>query len=490
MTKAADKIIDFADNGIAKAMFMAGRHFAKIKKAIKNDDNKWSDDAQVTENIINIGENVAAGTIDFSAAVLLKLSQIFVNGMDGLLFDNKILKTMRQKFESQKIKKNKDGKDNKLSLFTKNNPQVAAYLTWYLMLLTVFGGAGLATNKSKKSNDIQNKTENVKHVFADNSAKRTIDIQKIYNPADASFKKDFINENWSEIITGLLEFETYREKPVKHTKESRSTYGPGLTWVYDKTGQHACVGTYKDMAEQFSEEQIWDQVKQHCLYKGECLSKIKSELKKYNFSVVTDNQIKGLLFAGYQTPSSLGHPIVNKTDKKGNIIKDKNGNPIKERMPGIIPKLSEAGNDIQKIVDSFIAGKDIDERWRDGTNKRRWWCAMCYIGKISVNDLLSMDCDAFSEISLGVVMKNGHFVYDDSTIEYALSRKNTKKKNVGTVQDFIDSRPLLTAMMNGTVIMQQQDGKKTAFNYGVHRVKNMNTKTHSKQYDSNDETRG
>ena len=471
MTKVADKIVDVADVGINKIMFRAGRHFTKMKHIAKRPIEKVGTGrqraARVTSKIAGVGGRAVADVIDISAALTLKLSQLFVSGFDGLLLDNRILNATQQKYKTKKVAKNKKGNDKTISKFTKKNPRLAAYLTWYLMLLTVIGGAEIGVNKDRISDNIRGKFEKAKNAFVKaNSDKKeigekdeeqTLDIQKLYSPENESFAKDFVDENWNEIVAGLLEFETYRDKPTVHAKETRATYGPGLTWVYQNGVQYPCKGKYKQVAENFSDVEVWDQVRQHCLYRGECLYKLRNELNKYNFSFMTDNQVLGLFFAGYQTPSLLADKKVNK------------GKSNEKIMPGIVHRLSNAGDDTQKIVDSFIAGPEIHSRWRSGTNKRRWWCAMYYIGKISADDFLALDRDVFSEIDINIIMKNGHFVYDDDVIDYALNLKNVTKAKNGTVKDFIVFR--LSPDNPDEIIKNTSEKRTLAFNKASNRMK-------------------
>ena len=260
-------------------------------------------------------------------------------------------------------------------------------------------------------------------------------ITGLYDVADSNFKINFINDNWNAIVAGLLEFETYFEKPHLNRGESRYTYGPGLTWVYIDGKQYPCTGKYKTMADGFSSEQIWDQVKQHCLRNDEALDRIQTALIKNDFSEISQKQLLGLFFAAYQSPGAIG---------------------------GIIKRLKEAGDDEQKIVDSFIAGREINRKWRTGTNKRRWWCAMIYIGKITVDDILFMDMDAFTAIKIDKIHKSGHFITDNSTVNYALDRNNF---NTETVQDFMESESQNIAY---------QKIKTSNFNRGIQKIKELN----------------
>lgn len=166
-TKVADKIIDVADSGITALIKRTGKHTGKIKKIVKEpiDKNAAGLDkvASGTGKVAGAGFHIGAGLVDISAAILLWLSQVFVAGTDGLLADNKILDFMKKKYATKEVKKNKKGEDKKLSKFTKNNPRVAAYLTWYLMLLTAIGGVGIANHVSHRTGEEKEVVKNRKN---------------------------------------------------------------------------------------------------------------------------------------------------------------------------------------------------------------------------------------------------------------------------------------------------------------------------------------
>ena len=402
------------------------RAVGKLRKKIKDTKPKT-----IGGKIARVAGETTAGTTQF----LLWLAKY-------ITLDNHITRGGEKAFSKIKVGKNKDGKDKKFPKFIKKNPNFTAIVSWWMMLAAITGiGAGVK-NKDKIADSVKSKIEKIKEGKDKSKDDDTVYLDKIYSVQDDAFRQNVVNENWSEIVVGLLEFETYRgANPKKQSGESRYTYGPGITWVYENGEQNACNGVYVDKVKKFSEEEIWNQVRQHCLFGTEVLGVAQTYLKKEGFENVTDQQILGLLFAGYQTPASLGEPRIKKRDKNGNEIKDKNGKTVWIKVPGIIPKLKQAGNDTQKIVDAFIAGTEVQKKWRDGTNKRRWWCAMYYIGKISAVDFLSMDRDAFSKIEdINTIMRDGHFVYDDSTIEYAL---NCKNENTGTVHEFLASHSVL-----------------------------------------------
>ena len=371
------------------------------------------------------------------------------NALNTIFLNNSLIEKWSKAKQETEVKDT----DSKFKKFFENlqktHPLAAArlklWMVYTLMALSVSGGVKLVQHKE----DIKDKYTEMKQFIE----KKMYKYRK-YNPSDDNFINSFINDNWEEIVIGLLEFESYHDKPVLQSGESRYTYGPGLTWVYIKGEQYPCVGKYKDMAENFSDKEIWDQVRQHCLYKTECLPRIRKCLVKHGFDDVSVSQALALMFAGYQL-----------------------SNPVKD----IISRLKAAGNDEQKIIDAFIAGNEVKQKWRNGTNKRRWWCAMLYAGKISIEDFVNMDRDAFSKIDIDKILQDGHFVFDEEIILYALSQK---KPSTGNVQDFIISKHILDDV-NTIFVSKKPKPKVIAFNDGVLKIKNR--RTNNIVYQFNDE---
>jgi len=143
------------------------------------------------------------------------------------------------------------------------------------------------------------------------------------------------------------------------------------------------------------------QLKYHLQYKTETFSKLYDNSKnKKNFNY---NVAVALCLAGYQMPSHIDN-IANNIDKAENK---------------------------QQIADAFMyyyGAKDC----REGTIKRRWICAALAIDVISIDDLLNMSMDAFSKVDYNTIVRNGHFQFDEATIEHVLSRKRGE-----IVKDFL-----------------------------------------------------
>ncbi len=476
-------------NGVKKIVKeIAARYkYVRGKKGIleepHNELKQWKPDSSLGK----VGRVAGLGGIDltwFLFCLMKYAAKDTKNGLNVALLNNAII----DKWEENKknIKDKKD--DSEFQKFFKNlqksHPRAASrlqlWMVYALMALGIGGGKVAYDNKEEIKQVVKEWTFGKEN--KEGKQKETKIIDPVYDVSNSKFKEHFIDKNWFDIVVSLLEFETWHEVPKKQSKEKRQTYGPGLTWVYLDGKQQPCKGKkYINMVANFDEEQIWNQVNQHCLYPGECFSVMQSEFKKYNFFEVKRSQILGLFIAGYQIPSRL----------KDGVVKVKNGRRKKVPLAytGIVHRLKDAGDDTQKIVDSFMAGKEVEELWRDGTNKRRWWCAMYYIGKIGTEDLLSMDMDAFSKVHIDTIVKDGHFVFDDETIQYALSQKMEKN---GTVQEFIDAHFVLKDkgmivknnkkkqenLNNITMNYEKQKkspkkkSKTIAFNEGILKIKN------------------
>ena len=406
---------------------------------------------------------------------LFCLGKYTVKDLNTILLDNKIIDKLKDKHTGLQIKDTDSGFKQFFKKLEKSHPYAASRLKLWMLygLLTVVSVGGIKMARHDKDADVkQTKKEQViddkeknndnstimyntddndnnKEKQINNSAEEInngdnkIDNNIIrYNIDNETFGKKFIDDNWNDVVICLLEFETWRDRATLHSGESRYTYGPGLTWVYikqkNKQGnwnvvQHSCTGKYINIASNFSMAEKWEQARYHS--EKETMPVMKRQLLQYGFTKITDQQALGLFVAGYQLPGSLS----DNYNKKGVLISE-----------GIAHKLSRAGSNKQKQVDAFIAGAEVPEKWRPGTNKRRWWCAMIYMGYITPDDLIDMDRDAFSSINVNTVLKNGHFVYDAATVEYVL--EHAKNRNRGSVRKFINDRnvPLKGALAKHT----------------------------------------
>lgn len=415
MSKVADKLIELEDGGINAIMHWTGKQAGRAKqvakKTTKRNANGRAEFGSVAGKIGGTMVHTGAGLVGIGGALALKLSEIIVAGMDGILADNDILNWMQKQYANKKVKKDKNGKDKKLSNFTKKNPRVAAYLTWYLMLMTAIGGVVGVADKDKIADVAKDKIEKIKGAFHKEKETSEDEDAKI---EDISFvsadEKNFAKKAWNaygnEIMMGLPFFETYRGAPQPHTGEERCTYGPGITWVYTVNAngtinQYPCSGSWKQKAAKFTEEEIWEQCKLHCMKDvfGYGLEPAISGLDNLDGRVCV-----GLCFAGYQAHTGMKN--IAKAFSKATTIQ--------EKMDAFL----------QNVPKKTALGVDIEE----GSLKRRWWCAAYAVGLVSSADFLSLPCDSYSKIDVSMVFRNGHFKYDAETVEYALNKARTKQK--------------------------------------------------------------
>lgn len=343
-----------------------------------------------------------------SGFILLKLLELVSRTTNLLVVDNAILRKLEQKYKEL----NQD--DKKFKDWLKKHPAISSYLTtWLTMAMLLLGRAGYKKIKDPVNKDNKAKIENVEQ-----QKKQKAPTVKTYDVTDDGFVQEFFDDNWNNFVIFLSEFETFRSTPVKQSGESRYTYGPGLTWVWEqlangKYKQHECVGKWKTKATSFTKEQMWEQAQIHLL--NETLPTIQAQLKAKGFKHVPSHQLFALVVAGYQLP---GH------------------------ISGIVSKLQQAGDDVQKCADAFSywASKKRKDYYR-GTMKRRWWCANIYLGYIDCHDLLDLNCDVFSVVDFNMVKPNDkQFAMDSSTLTYALLKTNDKS----SVRDFIVQNKLLS----------------------------------------------
>ena len=380
-----------------------GKSFTAAKKRradrVNKDNNKTGD-----EILYILGQTGRSGGFIF-----LKLFELISRTTNIALVDNAIFRKIEQKYSELKHD------DKKFAAWLKKHPAMSSYLTiWLTMALLLLGRAGYKKTKEYIEKDKKAKIEVVQNPEKDQQATDA----KMYDITDDGFVQEFFDDNWNNFVIFLSEFETYREKPVLQEGESRYTYGPGLTWVWEQLAngdykQHECVGKWKDKAAKFTKEEVWEQVQIHLL--NETLPTIQAQLKAKGFKNVPANQLFALVVAGYQLP---GH------------------------ISGIVSKLQQAGDDVQKCADAFSywASKKHKAYYR-GTMKRRWWCANIYLGYIDCHDLLDLNCDVFSSVDFNTVKPNDkQFAMDYSTLAYALLKTNDKM----SVRDFIVQNKLLS----------------------------------------------
>ena len=261
-----------------------------------------------------------------------------------------------------------------------------------------------------------------------NQSSKTNAHQRMYNPNDADFIDKFVDENWFDILVGLAELETwYGTNITKHTGETRSTWLFGLTWIYvknDKGGYDALPCNNKNLhfIKKMTDAEKWEQIKIHIKYRAECLARIRDALIKNNCNQISAQQLLALLFVGYQKPNET---------------------------PLIIDQIKEDSTD-QEIADAFLIYPNKAKGHKEGTLKRRWWCAMYYLGKIDTDTFLGLKRDAFSSvkyddlITINEDTNQPSCKIDQNTIESAIETAKTLKIcKTNSVEDFMNNDPLL-----------------------------------------------
>jgi len=349
--------------------------------------------------------------------LLLKLFELISRGTNIAFVDNATIRKAEEKYAELKHD------DKKFVAWLNKHPALSSYLSYYLTLsLLALGVWGGTKTLGHQEQEVKPEIENA----PESKPKQVIDV-KTYDVTSPTFVQDFYTESWNDIIINLLEFETYTTKPVKNKKESVYTYGPGLTWVWEKNKQgvyikHRCVGKYKTKADKFTEADIWEQFRAHILH--ETLPAVQQALIKNGYTDVPINHILALMVAGYQMP---GHLYDESEDR------------------GIVKSLKEADYDAQKCIDAFSFWLAKKKNFYDGSMKRRWWCGAIYVGYIDSHDLMDLNMDVFSAVDFNTVKpKDENFKMDVSTLVYAMS----KTKDTQIVKDFIVEHNLTQNLEN------------------------------------------
>ncbi len=384
-----------------------------------------------------IKENAQVGA-KVSGVGLLWIMEYLTRLLNVVLIDNLALRAMERGIGNKKIRVAGQGKGSKvyagLSNAIKKNPAVASYVVYYAMMVGVLiGGRALIQENDKDEPDapkqevkIEDKkedvaTETISTVGSVDLIESTADLQTI-SPEDVQFAKQALAEYWPEIAVGLTELETYRASPKRHGSESRETNGLGCTWTYtyDSAGRLHRKANALGQTKTRDKAGNYEQCKRHLLY--ETLPALKqATLNKQNIGA---QQAVALVMAGYQRPAD---------------------------MKEIARRISNAQT-VQQLVDAFSYYPGA-ETWREGTLKRRWWCAAYAIGVISAEDFLGLPRDAFSKININNVYRNGHFLFGAETIEYALNRARMgEKSSVKTfLSDFDEGKNILAQVSAGQV---------------------------------------
>ena len=369
-----------------------------------------------------------------SGGVALWTLEYTVRALNALMVDNPVLRGIEKKLRT--AKKTKAGKSLPSKVYAgalnkiKENPAKSSYAAYYALLATLlFSAKGIALSGKETSDDKKQPAQG--HVIDNDNATNLVvpaqDVQpledaiaqqtlmlQVINSDDADFVNKAINEYWPTIAVGLTEFETYRDTPKKHSGETRYTNGLGCTWQYwyDNSGKLYKKENLQGNTDALSRDKNYEQAKRHLIY--ETMPSLKTAIKGKNN--ITAQQCVALCFVGYQRPAD---------------------------MDNIASAISKAKN-AQEIADAFqyYTGSN---KWRDGTLKRRWWCAAYALGLISIQDLMTLPRDAFSRINLNNVYRNGHFLLGKETVKYALNtaRNGTQTSVDAFLNSFQTGRTLL-----------------------------------------------
>lgn len=402
-------------------------------------------------------ENARLG-LKYSGVTLLWIVEHLTRVLNLALFDNAALRGMEDAFGKQKKRLSGDSASSKvkakISNTIKNNPVLASYLVYYMMMAGVlFGGHVISRDDNQNKKEKANKEVKAKQSENEpvvtitergevnkeaqvnvNQIEQTADIKTI-NPEDAQFVKQALAEYWPEVAVGLTELETYRATPKRHGSESRETNGLGCTWsyTYDSAGRLHRNANALGKTKTRDKAGNYEQCKRHLLY--ETLPALKQAIS--NKQNIGAQQAVALVMAGYQRPSD---------------------------MKGIAERISNAKT-VQQVADAFSYYPGA-EKWREGTLKRRWWCAAYAIGIITAEDLLNLPRDAFSGININNVYRNGHFLFGAETVEYALNRAKTgEKSNVKVfLSDFEEGKKILAHVSAGQSVRPKSDLKEAQQN--------------------------
>jgi len=417
----------------------------KLRKKINLDEKELLN--VLKENFELLIKNIEQ-TGKIAGVTLLWLSEYFVRVFNGLFISNALLRKTEKGFANIKPKKI-SAKDNILekmgASITKalqESPTKYAYISYYASLILLLGAAAMTDvargedsyirgkfkEKDKKEikkdeEEPQEEQDNKGQEISNEEGAPIYDIFKtdttnvketeFINPnlEKAEFVKQAIDEYWPEIALGLTELETYRATPVRQGSEKRSTNGLGCTYTYYYNKNGVLYRTDNPINAKkvriFDKNGNYEQCKRHVIY--EVLPFLQSAIKGKNN--IDARQSIALALAGYQRPGD---------------------------MKGMAADISDATTE-QQLADAFTfynGGKG----YKEGTLKRRWWCAALAIGVIDIDDFLGLKRDAFSRVSINNIYRNGHFLFDEATVKYAFARaKGTITNKTDSVSGFLNS---------------------------------------------------
>lgn len=421
------------------------RHAADKLKDIRFKLKKWKtseDDTSVDQLLVSKknerGETVleinkdalkkwtkqnAKKILKLTGGTLLWTAEYLTRTLNKLVVDNAFLRNM------EKFSRNFASEE-----FIRKHPWLESYSLYFaLMTMFVFTGVKVAEDVLQKDDENQDDKQKIEVVVENQDEKAT---KKIIDANNKNFVEQTVQKYWPCIAVGLTELETYYNVSKRIGTEKRETNGLGCTYYYkyDEKAVLHCYPNEINETKRWSIDYNYDQARRHLMFST--MPAVRNAIK--NKQNIKEKHVVALALAGYQIQSDL-----------------------KDIADGI----SNAKNE-QDVADAFLCYSGA-EKWRDGTLKRRWWCAAYATGMISEKDFLSLPRDAFSQIALDSVYQNGHFVMTDDVVQYALKRAKTGKKS--TVKDFLKNfeagKDILTS------VESENDDKTIAFNDAIKLIK-------------------
>ena len=100
-----------------------------------------------------IGESTLQGG-KITGVALLWMVEYMTRAMGGLLVDNPLLRAGERGFGSVKVGKNKQGEDKKFQAFLKAHPNLASYVAYYMLCVSLIVGAGYGVDVKEKSQEL------------------------------------------------------------------------------------------------------------------------------------------------------------------------------------------------------------------------------------------------------------------------------------------------------------------------------------------------
>ena len=419
--------IENVRNNLKKVKVSDNVHLKNIKNWNFGDYLKWT--AESSGQLLKL-----------SGVATLWLTERLTRATNKIFIDNSLVRELEEIAEdsARKAEEHIDDETGKkigetrLSRFVKKYPWVMGYLTYWSMLVASFGGAVaigeavLVDDKdAQKKEIVKEKRSGLVIEDADGAeidASKSIEL----NPQASNFIEQCIAlENITCIP--IIYAETYRAEPVVQKFENVWTHGFGMTWSRNKNGRMTIrdyadtkanrskgltphkpsksLGMDQDIADsqQFLIDHVYPSIKQH--------------MKR----PITENEFYGICVAGYQLPGHIDEICKNLNNAK---------------TP-------------QQIADAFITPNY--EKY-GGTPKRRWVCGLLAAGYITMQDILDAEIDNFYGANLNTVVRNGHFVINQQTIDYVMGLSGPgNKKTRAVVNTIADGRMALSQLGNYSV---------------------------------------